>query len=247
MNIPSYGMIIEGLANSRKVESTDISGVATPEGKVGEKKIICPKCKSENVNIRDNDVYHCVECGYEWAINGKEVSESMVAYAKGDAFSKISIALSFYAGYGECNLQKLDTGMDNEITMIGVRAKKDSDKANKLIKDFGFVKGKAGAHSKDVPDDTQEDYVLTNASDITDFLKFLNKETKKLRGVVSYKSLNEGVTKFKTNQRYKTIDGFYIVVKNKNKDGTYTVYDEDSKKDFKCEVSDLELLRLTEV
>ena len=57
-------------------ESTDASGISTPTGTVGSGKkisvdsdrhIICPECKSDNVNIHNNGtIFHCVDCGNEW-------------------------------------------------------------------------------------------------------------------------------------------------------------------------------------
>lgn len=36
---------------------------------IAHRTIICPKCKSINVNIHDNgSVFHCVDCGYEWSV-----------------------------------------------------------------------------------------------------------------------------------------------------------------------------------
>ena len=67
-------------------ESTDISGVSTPTGTLNPKKkevevhegmdssdtkemtIVCPECGSQIVNVRDADIFHCSDCGYEWEV-----------------------------------------------------------------------------------------------------------------------------------------------------------------------------------
>lgn len=89
------GYISVEVASNRKnsSEGTDVSGVATPDGKVGAvtkrkeiqsiaekndskqgdkkdpKNVVCPKCGSEDVNIHnDGTIFHCVTCGYEWDV-----------------------------------------------------------------------------------------------------------------------------------------------------------------------------------
>lgn len=59
-------------------EGTDASCISTPSGKLGSNKgnvVTCPKCGSENVNIRDGVVLHCTDCDYEWKIEGKDGKE----------------------------------------------------------------------------------------------------------------------------------------------------------------------------
>ena len=63
-------------------ESTDASGISTPTGTVGSGKkisvdsdrhIICPECKSANVNIHNNGtIFHCVDCGNEWSTSDSD-------------------------------------------------------------------------------------------------------------------------------------------------------------------------------
>ena len=63
-------------------EGTDSSAISTPSGKldvskINKKEIICPKCKSNNVNIREDNTFHCSECGYEWTLDemDKDIKE----------------------------------------------------------------------------------------------------------------------------------------------------------------------------
>ena len=73
-------------------ESTDISGVATPTGVLNPKKkeeihegmessdtrdmtIVCPECGSQIVNVRDADIFHCADCGYEWEVEANHDEE----------------------------------------------------------------------------------------------------------------------------------------------------------------------------
>lgn len=71
-------------------ESTDVSGVSTPTGTLNPKKknpdivegidsddtkdmtIECPECGSQLVNVRDADIFHCSDCGYEWEVQYDE-------------------------------------------------------------------------------------------------------------------------------------------------------------------------------
>ena len=54
-------------------EGTDISGVATPNGVVGEKRklkeIICPECSSKDVNMGEGEKFHCASCNHEWDLD----------------------------------------------------------------------------------------------------------------------------------------------------------------------------------
>lgn len=58
-------------------------------------------------------------------------------------------------------------------------------------------------------------------------------------------SVNEGF--YKKGKRYKTEDEMYFVVKKVNSDGTLLIYDEDVEKEYKAEISDIELLNPTMV
>lgn len=261
-------MIIEGLNRSRvdakdqilKTEGTTSSDIATPDGKVGsvkikkDKEFLCPSCGGKDVIIKDGK-FHCTGCENEW---GVEANESKAACVKGDAFSKVSFALDKYAGYKECELHSLDTGRNNDITSIGIRVNSKNVKAMSLVKDFGFVKGNIKAHSRDVPTEGQEDYVLRDSESIMNFLKFLNKETKQLRGVITYKDLNERksisvsedsvneASKYRVGKKFTSPD-MDFEVKKINKNGTINIWVEQDNKSYDVEISDLELLRPVEV
>lgn len=71
-------------------ESTDVSGVSTPTGTLNPQKkvkgisegmdssdtrdltIQCPECGSQSINVRDADIFHCADCGYEWEVEYDE-------------------------------------------------------------------------------------------------------------------------------------------------------------------------------
>lgn len=74
-------------------ESTGVSGVSTPTGTLNHKKkvvegydsedtkdltIICPECNSQIVNIRDFNIFHCSDCGYEWNFTEEEGRDGML-------------------------------------------------------------------------------------------------------------------------------------------------------------------------
>ena len=91
------GCVIKLSGSGRKtriniVEGTEISDISTPEGnldvsKIKKTEVICPKCKSTNVNIREDNTFHCSECGYEWTLEEmqKEVKERKKIAVKEEA------------------------------------------------------------------------------------------------------------------------------------------------------------------
>jgi ribosomal protein L37AE/L43A len=119
-------------------EGTDVSSVATPEGKIGEKKIICPKCKSDDVNIREDDVFHCTACGYEWDLQGNALnvdekkSRKKIAVKEGVEydFSNDADKKKACDEYSKCTQNSLSSSAERRLDELDKLAAKSGLKFN---------------------------------------------------------------------------------------------------------------------
>ncbi len=236
-------------------EGTDVSGVDTPTGTLNkEKKIVCPKCGSENVNVRDNDTYYCVECGYSWKPGEESVEEKGCKKRKKVSVKEGAIKdLVIDANDMFHNVSDILYSKDYPTTDAIKKAFKEAGgtvsvkpRSEKYIEYSGKIKGRTIGGA--VMADSIKGDLNKLAEDIA-YAYFIS-----IGGDGSFREvlpmLKESVIKesaYKVGKRYKTEDGMFFVVKKINKDGSIKVYDEDVEKTYDCELSDLELLNAVPV